>query len=373
MAFSPGVNVLWGDNAQGKSNILEGIYYCARGRSFRGVSDKLLIQDGEDAAHVAVSFRREDRLYPGSLSYTFLRNAKKRMERDGYAVTSPRDMVGELSAVLFTPQHLSLVNGAPAERRAFLDVAIATAYPPYLAALAAYKKNLEERSALLRITNGEGGRPDIGLFDTYAYAMAEAGAVIAAIRQDFIRRVGILAARQMEAISGGADTLSLSYRPCGADAAPAVRSLDDPELGAGPEGDTAYRDELYLALTDDLYHELSAKTTLYGPHRDDMSISLGEHPAKQFASQGQTRSIALALKLAEGAISTLLTGERPIYLLDDVLSELDESRRGYLLSKLQNEQLILTSCEPGFSGAEESLFPDVRKFRIQKGAVVGVT
>ena len=366
--FSPGVNVLWGENAQGKSNILEAIYYCARGRSFRGAPEKLLIQTGEEMADILVTFRSEKSSYDSTLRYVFPKEGKKVMERDGIRIRSAGEMVGRLSAILFTPQHLSLVSGSPGERRAFLDVAIAMCHPPYVRALSVYKRALEERNALLRESARTGLSPDASLLETYADTLSEAGAFIVTVRGDYIRRLDILAAEQMLSLSGGRDALSLSYRP---DILDAYTPPEKAELSAPlpTRGDPAVRDALRNAFLSDVPREILLKTTCFGPQKDDLEILLNGQPARQFASQGQCRSTVLSLKLSEGTLSALLLGERPLYLLDDVLSELDESRRTYLLTKLKDDQLILTSCEPDFRVRNALDFPDARRLQVINGTV----
>ncbi len=366
--FADGVNVLWGDNAQGKSNILEAIYYCARGRSFRGAAEKQMIKTGADFASFGVTYREENAPRPENLSFSFLAGGRKLMERDGIRMTSLMEMVGRLHAILFTPQHLSLVSGSPAERRAFMDVAIAMCYPPYIPALAAYKRTLEQRNALLRDTAADGRTPDTDLFGVYTRALADAGAAVASVRADFVRRLGLLATGQMTAISHGRDELSLRYVPSGAE----VRALEHPltrTVFGAEMPDTDYADTLYRRLMDDLRRDILLKTTMHGPHRDDIEIELSGMPARGFASQGQTRSIALSMKLAEGALSRIMLGEKPVYLLDDVLSELDEGRRGYLLRELSEEQLIITSCEPDLRVRAADVKADFTRIRIAEGRV----
>ncbi len=366
--FSPGVNVLWGENAQGKSNILEAIYYCARGRSFRGAPEKLLIQNGEDLADISVRFQSERSSYESTLRYVFPKEGKKVMERDGIRIRSAGEMVGRLSAILFTPQHLSLVTGSPAERRAFLDVAIAMCYPPYVRALSVYKRALEERNALIREAAKVPCFPDRTLIETYAETLSETGSFIAAVRGEFLRRLDVLAKEQMYALSGGRDTLSLTYRP---DTATLSEPHGDADLSAPlpDRGDPVYKAELKDWLLNDLPREVILKTTFHGPQKDDFDITLNGQPARQFASQGQCRSTVLSLKLSEGTLSSLLLGERPLYLLDDVLSELDENRRTYLLTKLREDQLILTSCEPDFRVRDSLSFPDTKRLQVINGTV----
>lgn len=366
--FADGVNVLWGDNAQGKSNILEALYYCARGRSFRGASEKQMIQNGADFASFGVTFQKQGAAHPQSLTFSFLAGGRKLMERDGIRMTSLVEMVGRLHAILFTPQHLSIVAGSPADRRSFMDVAIAMCYPPYIPALAAYKRNLEQRNALLRDTAADGRTPDTELLGVYTRALAEAGERVASIRADFLCRLNELSAAQMIAISHGRDKMTLRYVPSGAPVRDTEYPMNRAVLGDDiPNGE--YTETLYRRLMEDLRRELLFKTTLHGPHRDDIDIVLSGMPARGFASQGQTRSIALAMKLAEGSLSRVLLGEKPVYLLDDVLSELDEQRRRYLLRELSEEQLIITSCEPDLRLRAADVQTDFHRIRVSAGKV----
>ncbi len=367
--FSPGVNVLWGDNAQGKSNILEAIYYCARGKSFRGAAEKQLIRYGMPFASVAVSYLRADAARENTLSFVLPENGRKIMQRDGVTEGRLANMVSRLKAVIFTPQHLSLVSGSPQERRTFMDVAISTCFPSYITAMGAFKKTLEHRNALIRQTVQTGGRPDMEMFEIFAFNLSRVSAFIASCRGDFIDRLQVLAAEQVRILSGGRDTLEIRYLPSGCAPTPLARELSFPVLGMQGVLDDAYVKEMKALLTSDLPAELGAKTTLFGPHRDDMEILLNGMPARHFASQGQTRSIALALKLAEGQLTHRMLSEKPVYLLDDVLSELDESRRRHLLTELSGDQMILTSCEPDFRVPDLTGYESVHRIRVKDGKI----
>lgn len=366
--FSPGVNVLWGDNAQGKSNILEAIYYCARGRSFRGAAEKQMIQNGAEFAGIRVDYRKSGAEFPSNLEFALPRAGKKIMLRDGVKETSVFNMVGLLKAVLFTPQHLSLITGSPQERRTFMDIAISMCYPSYMTGLSSYKHNLEARNALLRemaATGQTGG----DLISVFTRRIAEIGAYVAVIRFDFLKRMNLLAARQVSALSHGQDTLQLQYVSGGGEIGDPKRTLNDPVFGLWGRLDQEYVESTYEKMMSDLPRELAMKTTLYGPHRDDIDIALNGMPARHFASQGQTRSVTLALKMAEGTLLWLTQGEKPVYLLDDVLSELDESRREYLLRELKDDQLIITSCEPDFRVRGITEYPHLKRQRVTAGSV----
>ena len=354
--FSPGVNVLWGANAQGKSNILEGMYYFARGKSFRGVPDKLLVRTGCDFGTASLTCRGEGDVYDTHLSVTFPTRGKKRIARGGAPLSGVKELVGSFRAVLFCPEHLSLVTGAPAERRAFLDIALAQLYPDYVAALSTYTRALTERNALLKQA-AEGWHVEDNQWAVYARQLARSGAAVIARRSAYTDRLSELVGECFHDMTGGREIPRLTYVCAAGSDAPA----DLPH-----HSEAAVADRLYAVLTERLVKEIAAGTTLYGIHRDDVAVDLNEQSARLYASQGQRRSLALAMKLAEGAISRAVGGEEPVYLLDDVFSELDGERREYLLSALGQRQVIITTCEG------ENIFDrisDVALFAVEAGQV----
>lgn len=360
LRFSPGVNVLWGANAQGKTNLLEGVYFFARGRSFRGAKERTLIRTDAPAASLAIECRGERDTASTRLAAEIPHTGRRVVTRNG-AVIPLREMLGTFRAVLFCPSHLELVNGSPEDRRTFLDVALSQISRPYLAAMGIYMRALKERNALIRQI--QEGVPTQELLSLYAEEMARTGAYVIAVRQYYVKRLEREAAECFDDMTSGAEKPSFRY------VCSAMRREDETD-----ELDTFFPNvvppkafkALYTALTHNVERELAAGTTLYGVHRDDVEILLNDRPARQYASQGQTRSVALAMKLGEGALSREVTGEQPVYLLDDVFSELDASRRSYLLSSLGERQVILTSCDP-----EETLrgLPSVRFTRVRAGTV----
>ncbi len=331
IVFSPGVNLLYGNNAEGKTNLLEAIYYFARGKSFRGVSDRELCSFGADFFEIEASFsssgRRQSLLY----RYTGKEKIKK---RNGAPSDRAQDMIGHFRAVLFHPEHLLLVKGSPQLRRDFLNIAISQIDPVYIRYYTEYKKLLEERNSLLKFLQ-RGMFVEKEELEVYSLRLAASAAKIAGARKKYVRLLSPTAEEMMKEISSGREQLSLSYE--------SETKAEEEEEGI--------RREYERLLLSDVSREVSVGYTLFGPHHDDIDIRLSGHTAKEFASQGQQRSVTLALKVAEGEISSRLTGEYPIFLFDDVMSELDEGRRRFILSSLDKRQIVITACdERDFSG-----------------------
>ena len=355
IGFSPSVNVLWGMNAQGKSNILEGIWYFARGRSFRGAHDRDMIRNGAPAAAVSVSVGREGNQYPVVLGAELYHTGKKRLTRSGAPLSSVSEMIGNLRAVLFCPAHLSVVSGGPAERRSFLDVAIAQLDPGYIADLSLYRAALAHRSALLK-KHAAGGTVTTEEWEVWADRMSDAGARIAECRAKYVEKLSRFVSAFFEEMTEGRETPSVSYR-----------SHLLPQDGEEFTVDRG-RAALFEKLTTNVERESAAGATLWGVHTDDVRLTLDGNDARLFASQGQQRSFALAMKLSEGEISRELSGEYPVFLLDDVFSELDASRRRYIMDRLSGRQIIVTSCEPSVvpDGSGTARFIEIEGGRVKR-------
>ncbi len=324
--FHDGVNLLFGSNAQGKTNAIEGIYLFARGKSFRKAKENDLIRFGCEGFRAGIEFETELGLQ--TLSYAVFGAEKKRM-KNGYKIDRASEMIGSFRAVLFTPDHLGLVKDGPEERRAFLDVAICQCKPYYLSAYTNYKRALEQRNCLLRMM-GKGMAVDINEVYAWSKSLAEYAAPIYLERRDYILRLEKHAKETMRQISDEREELSLIYK--------SDISYDGNDL-------QRIKEAYYELFVSDIQREAANMGTLFGIGRDDMEILINGRRARAFASQGQQRSVVLALKLAEGEACLELSGEYPVFLFDDVLSELDEKRRAYLLSKREDRQIIITSCE----------------------------
>ena len=356
--FSDGINVLWGKNAQGKSNALEAVYYFARGRSFRGAKDRDLIRFGCEFTRIKSVCRKEGAEYDTTLEAVIPSDEKlkKKIFRNGAALSGIGEVIGSFRAVLFCPAHLALVSGPPSGRRAFLDIAISQLSKEYMSSLADYKRLLLQRNAALKSeAKGETVPPE--LWETFAEQMSRSASRISSYRYEYMSMLSERMSRLFGEMSGGAERPSLSYtshsiRKTGESANVVTEEGDEERgeieadsfdgFGATKIGPECLREK----LLSDIEREARYGATLWGPHKDDIRIKLNGKEAKYFASQGQMRSLALTMKLSEGELSHSIGGEAPVILLDDVLSELDGDRRAFVLGSLGDRQIIVTSCEP---------------------------
>ena len=330
MRFHPGVNVLHGENAQGKTNLLEAIYFAAIGKSFRSLHAREAISFGCEAAAISLDFEAAGRMQ--NITMRLFQNKNRSVEKNHVKITRMSELVGAFRAVLFCPEQLSLIKGGPAERRQFLDIAISAREPMYLAALQRYAQILKQRNALIRNAVKEREVFD-STVDVWSRQLAQEGAFIARSRKRYIEKAKPHVARCFAEMTKEKETPALLYLGCQKDA-----EADYEDLAATEE-------MLYQNLCKNHEREIGAGATLYGVHKDDLEVLLNGKPARSYASQGQQRSLALAMKLAEGEICKIDCGEYPVFLFDDVFSELDSGRRKNLLREIGDRQVIITSCE----------------------------
>ena len=324
--FINGANIIYGENAQGKTNVIEAIYLFARGKSFRHQEDKELLKFGEEGFRISIDY--EDYLGDNTLEYAFFGRERRKI-KNGYKINKLSEMIGSFRAVLFFPDDLSLVKAGPEERRAFLNVAISQCYPSYISVYSSYKKALENRNSLLKKAS-KGEYIDDNELLSWSEAIAEYAAIIYSKRKEYIKKLEVYARLNMLEISDGKEELTLEYES----------NIEEENLSSSDIK------ERYISIFKrNLEKEKIVGTSLYGPHRDDIKISIGGKDSRSFASQGQQRSIVLSVKLAEGEVIREVCGEYPVYLFDDVLSELDEKRKKFVVKGLKEKQLIITSCE----------------------------
>ncbi|HEX5416882.1 MAG TPA: DNA replication/repair protein RecF [Chloroflexota bacterium] len=345
LAVSPGATFLWGDNAQGKSNLLEAIFYLATFRSFRATGDRDLV--GWELADDPIGFCRigaeiERAGDPQELDVILREEPRKDGETTALSKRIklndvPRraiDVIGTLNAVLFSPQDLELVDGSPALRRRYLDVTISQADRPYCRALAHYNRVILQRNHLLRGMRERGVQSDQLHF--WNRELVTAGTTIVERRRETIGRLGEIARRVYVELSGAEERLDVRYK-CSA-----LGTVLDAEAGAVDVG-SAFE----ARLAELLPREVGLGVSLVGPHRDDLLFSLDGRELAAFGSRGQQRTAGLALKLAEVDNLVQQTGEAPILLLDDVFSELDPRRRERVIGAIRpDQQVLLTTTDP---------------------------
>lgn len=346
--FSPGVNVIWGENAQGKTNLLEAIGFLSGARSHRARGDRELISFDRDQGSITaeVTSRGRDFL----LEVQLFRGARRRLFVNHVKCKTAAELGGIVQTVLFCPEDLALIKAGAAERRSFLDHAICQLRPRYAEALAQYSKLLDHKTRILRDWEKHPSLLDV--LEDFNEAMARAGALVIHYRAHFVRKLAEKAAQIQTEFSGGRETLALHYAT--------VSTVRDP-LGPTVE---LYED-LRRHQDSHAKAERDARSCLSGPHKDDLVARINGQPARQYASQGQTRTAALSLKLAERELFRDDTGQWPILLLDDVLSELDARRQDFVLRRITGGQVILTGCE-----APDGSFPEGRTLHIVQGKLV---
>jgi DNA replication and repair protein RecF len=336
--FQPGSNILVGRNAQGKTNVLEAIYYLAAGSSHRTSNDAPLVRAGCEAAIVR-ALARTDAGRELRIEYELRPGGRSRARVGGQARTRVRDAIGLLRAVLFAPEDVQLVRGDPAERRRFLDDLLTQRRPAYHGARQEYERVLRQRNALLRTARGRGG-PSAATLETWTDALVAAGSAVLAARIAAVHALAGPAARAYADLLaddvGAAADVRLDYR----------LSTGREVVGRTGEGVPDPSDlatELRAGLDERLDAELERGVTLAGPHRDDLGMTLSGLPAKGFASHGETWSLVLALRLASHEV-LYEVGDEPVVLLDDVFAELDEFRRARLATHCRRFGQVLVTA-----------------------------
>ncbi|MBQ9461204.1 MAG: DNA replication/repair protein RecF [Clostridia bacterium] len=321
-----GINVIYGDNAQGKTNLLECIWLFTGGRSFRGARENELVAFGTKYAKISLCFESEER---GQGIEITISGGKRSAVLNDVPKKQMSQIIGSFCAVVFSPNHLSLIKNGPEERRNFIDAALCQIKPSYAVTLSRYKRALNERNALLKDIPKNRQLED--MLDVWDEKLAETGVKISAERRRYVKLLSGPAGGFYDGISSGRETLTLEYKS----------SLTE----NGEESPQELIKTMISALEARRQEDIMCGYTTVGVHRDDLSVKINDRDARKFGSQGQQRSAVLAMKLAEAYVIGKERGEQPVILLDDVLSELDPSRQNYLLNKLEGMQVFITCCE----------------------------
>lgn len=335
------VNVFQGENAQGKTNILEAIYYCAFGRSHRTVKSKDLISWKQTNAQIRV-YIEKDRL-DKTIDIQMLSDGRKSISINKVKLTKIGDLLGVLNVVMFSPEDLRIVKESPGIRRRFLDMEISQLDKGYYNALVGYNKVLQERNALLKSR-----RMDRNVLDIYDLKLAEYASYIVKQKINYVSLLNNHGKPIHNEITTGKEEINYEYK-----------------CSFSLEGDLKenLRKELYRKRDTDM----ERGTTSAGVHRDDFTILINGIDAKDFGSQGQQRTAVLTMKFASLEIIKELKGEYPLLLLDDVLSELDLSRKKFILKSIENIQTVITCT--GVENVEEYLTGNYRLFTVRNGTV----
>lgn len=327
LSFEKGMNLLYGNNGEGKTNLLEAVFLFAAGKSHRTGRDTELIREGAPFASLHLDFEAEGRAQ--SMDIVIASDKRKRLKVNGISLLKMGELMGHLNAVLFSPEDLSLIKGGPSGRRRFMDIALCQAVPGYYFHLQQFLKVLEQRNALLkRMSPNE--KEGLLIWDEQ---LSEHGAVLWETREKFVKALSPLASHYYGRI--GKEEFSVTYETL------------FPLEGKNRE---EIKEEYQKVLLKTHDKDLEYRMTTTGPHRDELLWCIGGRPARTFASQGQQRTAALSLRLAESEWMGKVTGEAPILLLDDILSELDADRRKKLVEDLDDKQVMLTCTDlPDFT------------------------
>lgn len=339
LSFDQGTNIFYGDNAQGKTNILEAIYLSGTTKSHKGSRDREMIRFDQNESHIKTIVLKEEKEY--QIDIHLKKNKAKGIAINRVPIKRASDLFGILNIIFFSPEDLNIIKNGPSERRRFLDAELCQLDKIYLSDLMNYNKVLNQRNKLLKDLYFQPSLKET--LPVWDEQLIHYGRKIIKRRAQFIEELGEIVSRIHHEISGGIEHMQMSYEP----------NIED----------IFFEDELLRAKDKDIKY---AQTSV-GPHRDDLRITIGEIDVRKFGSQGQQRSCALSMKLSEIELVAQTIHDTPILLLDDVLSELDQNRQNCLLSAIQNTQTMITCT--GLEDFVKNRFQLDRVFEVKNGSV----
>ena len=339
--FERGTNILYGNNAQGKTNILESIYVASTTKSHRGSKDREIINFEKEEAHIKATVMKKD--VPIRIDIHLKKNKSKGIAINGIPIRKASELFGVLNVVFFSPEDLNIIKNGPAERRRFIDLELCQLDKIYVHNLVNYNKIVNQRNKLLRDLGFNYDKELVSTLDIWDMQLADYGAKIITRRNQFIEEINEIIYGIHRNITNGKEELIVRYEP-------------------NITGNNIY-DELVRSREKDL----KLKTTSVGPHRDDISFLNKKIDIRKFGSQGQQRTAALSLKLSEIELVKSIIKDTPILLLDDVLSELDSNRQRHLLGNLYNVQTIITCT--GLDEFVENRFNIDNIYKVVEGTV----
>ena len=343
VSFNKNVNIFIGNNAQGKTNLLESIYLNSMARSFKTSKDKELIRFGSDFCRMRTTAFFDDDEHTTEIVIT--KDGKKGIKLDGVRIKKTSELLERIFIIIFSPEDMKIVKDEPEKRRRFIDRELCQIKPGYYSDLSSYKKVLKQRNMYLKERE-----IDTSVLDIWDYELARYGSRIIRRREEFIKKISEISSDIHQRISGGLENLIIHY-----------------EANVPYSGWESTETEFYKILEKSREDDIRNRTTGHGPHKDDLKIEADGIDLRKFGSQGQQRTAALSLKLSEIRLIEAETGEKPILLLDDVLSELDNERQSYLISSLGENQMFITTAD--ISGKVIRSMPEGKVFKIEKGTV----
>lgn len=331
--LSNGKNIFFGLNGQGKTNIIEALYYFCTCKSFRSIHDKEIISFGEEYAHIRIDFEDKRRENSADIYIT----DKKSVKLNGINLEKLSEIIGKINMVIFTPEHLNLVREGPGTRRNFLDVLISQIKPMYFKYLMNYYKVLKQRNNILK------NRKMLSTIEVWDEKLVQYGVKICEYRREVIKKMN----EYIGEYESEKEKFSIEYLP-------------------SIKNDFTNPENFLNQLKSGLERDIEKGMTMTGPHRDDFDVNLNDKSLKKYGSQGQTRTGVLKIKLCECEIIKSITGEEPILLLDDVLSELDEKRRKYFIDNIEGRQVIITCTDRSFAEDEKASYFYVKEGLVEK-------
>ncbi len=342
LEFGDGINILFGDNAQGKTNVLEAIYLFSMGKANRAHKDAELLRHGQEQAALTLDFFDGERDCTAEIQ--LFKNRRKQITLNEIPVRKNSELVGRFRVVYFGPEYLGLVKEGPKMRRRNLDIFISQLRPRYFSALSDAKKLTDSKNALLKMD-----KPNLQMLEILNEKLSAVAAELLFCRSEYLQKIGVHAAKLQNEISGGKEALELRYLSCIGE----VAGLTITEI----------KEKLLQKLTESQKRELDARESLVGPHREDIGYLINGQDAKLYASQGQQKTIVLSQKLAEVTLIQEETGDLPVLLLDDIMSELDKKRQSFILNHIRDMQILITCTDiDGFELTEAA-----RLFHVEEG------
>lgn len=341
MNFDEKINIIYGDNAQGKTNILESMYVCATSKSHRGSKDREIIRFDNDESHIKVNVKKNDMNY--RIDMHLKKNKPKGIAVNGIPIKRAVELFGILNIVFFSPEDLNIIKNGPSERRRFIDMELSQLDKIYLDCLINYNKVVNQRNSLLKEYAFSGREDIISSLDIWDMQLVKYGNDVIKSREKFVKEINDLVKSIHTKLSGDREQLEIIYEPC-------VKEQD-------------FESELVRVRDRDL----KFKCTNIGPHKDDMCFLINGMDVRKYGSQGQQRTAALSLKLAEIELVKQIIHDTPVLFLDDVLSELDSRRQNFLLDSIGNIQTIITCT--GLDEFINNRFSINKIFKVVNGTV----